>query len=121
MRVRFIHLKKGQGGYAVRQNEELKFVFHNPNTPEATEDFLSKWIAQICMPQVEKSVREKMDVKDSIGTLEINNVLGILGGEENYEVYKDAIEKRYELEWKEEETISKVYPMSRTKFSYHFI
>lgn len=49
----------------MRQNQELKFVFHNPNTRKSTEEFFAKWIAKICVPQVEELVREKMDAENA--------------------------------------------------------
>ena len=86
-------MKKGQGGYAVRQKQELKFVFHNPNTPEATEEFLSKWIARICLPQVERLVSEKMDADNAT----TQNGLGYVGKEDIYKARENAISKQHNM------------------------
>ncbi len=47
----------------MRQNQELKFVFHNPNTGRLTEEFFTKWFTKVCVPQLEQIVREKMDAE----------------------------------------------------------
>lgn len=41
------------------KKNELKFVFHNPNTPKETEEYLTQWVARLCVPEIEKLVFEK--------------------------------------------------------------
>lgn len=40
------------------KKNELKFVFHNPNTPKETEEYLSRWVTKLCVPAIEKLVFE---------------------------------------------------------------
>ena len=86
-------MKKGQGGYAVRQKQELKFVFHNPNTPEATEEFLPKWLARICIPQVERLISEKIYANNAT----TQNVLGYVGDDAIYKARENAISKQHNM------------------------
>lgn len=45
----------------MNKKQELKFVFHNPNEQEETDEYLSKWIAKVYLPSIEKLIRERSD------------------------------------------------------------
>lgn len=40
---------------------KLHFTFHNPNTPEATADFLVKLFIEVNQPKVEQAIREAQE------------------------------------------------------------
>lgn len=46
------------------KKSELKFVFHNPNTPTETEEYLTQWVAMLCIPTVEKLIFENESEED---------------------------------------------------------
>ena len=41
------------------KKQNLKYVFHNPNTLEETEKFLTKWLVEINLPKVERMINEQ--------------------------------------------------------------
>lgn len=42
---------------AKREKAKLNYRFHNPNTPEATADFLVKLFVEVNKPKVEAAIR----------------------------------------------------------------
>ena len=40
---------------------KLHFTFHNPNTPEATADFLVKLFIEVNQPKIEQAIREAQE------------------------------------------------------------
>lgn len=95
------------------KKQNLKYVFHNPNTPEETEKFLAKWLVEINLPKVERMISEqalknaeKSNEKEvcdhgmSNNSTESLRQLGLQVGEgdNNYDAREDEIQRRYEAE-----------------------
>ena len=55
---------------AGKPKPKLNYRFHNPNTPEATADFLAKLFVEVNMPKAEAAIRaaaeEAAAPKDSV-------------------------------------------------------
>ena len=54
---------------AGKTKPKLNYRFHNPNTPEATADFLAKLFVEVNMPKAEAAIRaaaEESAPKDSV-------------------------------------------------------
>ena len=43
------------------EKHKIKFVFHNPNTPQKTEKYLTEWFAKISMQVIEETVQETVN------------------------------------------------------------
>ena len=46
------------GGYYKMKKRKLNYIFHNPNTPEATADYLLKLFIEVNKPKVEAAIRK---------------------------------------------------------------
>ena len=42
------------------QKRKLNYIFHNPNTPEATADFLANLFVEVNAAKAEESIRETL-------------------------------------------------------------
>ena len=54
---------------AGKPKPKLNYRFHNPNTPEATADFLAKLFVEVNMPKAEAAIRAAAEAaapKDSV-------------------------------------------------------
>ncbi len=45
------------GGFYKMKKRKLNYIFHNPNTPEATADYLLKLFIEVNTPKVEAAIR----------------------------------------------------------------
>lgn len=46
--------KKDKVKHGMAKNQNLNFIFHNPNTPAESEKTLSRWLVNICIPLVDQ-------------------------------------------------------------------
>lgn len=52
--------KRQEGEQSTVQKRKLNFRFHNPNTVEATADYILKIFMEVNMSKVEKAIREEV-------------------------------------------------------------
>ena len=114
----------------LRKKQNLKYVFHNPNTPEETEKFLTKWLVEINLPKLERMISEQaLKNADKSNEKEVcdygvsNNsteclkglVLQVGEGDNNYDAREDKIQRRYEAEMQ----VIEISPKSQLNLGQH--
>lgn len=52
-------MKSDGGGVTIPKKSKLNIRFHNPNTPEATADYISKILIQVNQKKIEKILQEE--------------------------------------------------------------
>lgn len=60
-----IKLRKTFKGQKMKDKpRKLNYIFHNPNTPEETADFLIKLFVEVNLPKLEAAINKKIQEQD---------------------------------------------------------